>query len=239
MRKKLFNDLNFMNKQIAVSIINYLNNNKNKLLCFATGESTKPIFQLLVKSHEKKIIDLSKYYYIQLDEWVGLSGNNSGSCTNYLQKYLFKRININKKRIHYFNAKAKNLDFECHKANEFIKCHGNISLTLLGVGVNGHIGFNEPSKYESYAHVIDLDRSTSLVGQKYFQKDRIYEKGITLGMEQLMNSEKIIVTATGKNKSTVINKLVKARKVDPSIPVTNILDHKDAYLYIDYNSLGD
>jgi glucosamine-6-phosphate isomerase len=222
-----------MSTAAAELIIEQFKKAPEGLYCFAAGDTPTRTLQLVVAAHLRGEIDVTKAYYIQLDEWVGLDSTNEGSCLSFLNRELFQPAAIPEERIHTFNALSDDLAQECRKANQFIQRHGGISLSLLGVGVNGHLGFNEPGvDFEKEAHVIDLQAITQEVGKKYFKEDTNRSQGITLGIKQLLASELLIIEANGTRKNEAIAKVLNG-KVDPSWPVTAIWKHSNAYLLLD------
>lgn len=197
------------------------------LFCFAGGDTPVRTLELLVQAHHKNEINLCEAYYIGLDEWVGLDEFHEGSCLAYMNKNLFIPANISKDHIHFFNAKSEDLERECTLANDYITKHKGITLSLLGVGVNGHLGFNEPgTSFESLAHIVDLNEITKKVGEKYFKHETKINKGITLGIKQLLESNYLILEANGKTKKKAIEKFMKS-ETTVDWPVTALRYHKN------------
>lgn len=189
MEFKVLNDYEEMSQRTADLIVDTMKKYPHGLYCFAGGDTPVRTLQLLVEAHDHSIIDLRDAYYVELDEWVGLDQNNEGSCLSYLKRNLFDHVHVPDNHIHSFDSLSHDLEEECRKANEFIAEHGNLTLVLLGVGVNGHLGFNEPGvDFDQKAHVISLTQTTRDVGKKYFKQEEKLEKGITLGIKQLMES---------------------------------------------------
>lgn len=233
MKINILKDYEEMSLSTSQFIIEVMKKEPEGLYCFAGGDTPVRTLQLLVEAHQKKIIDLTKAYYIELDEWVGLKQDNAGSCLSYLNRNLFIPAAIPQDHIHHFDSLSCDLTHECQKANEYIKKHGTLTLVLLGVGENGHLGFNEPGVDFSYeSHVIPLSSTTQNVGQKYFQENMILKEGITLGIKQLMESKVMIVIANGIKKQNAIRQILQG-KVTNSCPATIINKHNDAYLFID------
>lgn len=223
LKAKSYEEMSEIASQLIIKVIN---SNPTSLFCFAGGDTPVKTLQLLVKAHHEKKIDLSKAYYIGLDEWVGLDANDKGSCRNYLNRNLFKPANIPEDHIHFFNAKSNNLQNECTLADNFIKSKEGITLSLLGVGVNGHLGFNEPgTSFDSKAHIVHLDDSTKNIGNKYFENEIQLNRGITLGLKQIFNSEYIVLEASGDSKKEALEKLLEE---EPNIdwPITVLNNHK-------------
>lgn len=214
-------------------IIKVLKENPHSLYCFAGGDTPVGTLELLVKAHKEKEINLSDAYYIGLDEWVGLDSFNEGSCLSYMKRNLFDPANIPKEQVHFFNATSEDLEKECNLADEYIKKHGGITLSLLGVGVNGHLGFNEPgTSFESLAHIVDLNDITKKVGQKYFEQDVMISQGITLGIKQLLESKYLILEASGETKKEAVKKLMES-KITEDWPVTALRLHTNCTVVLD------
>lgn len=214
-------------------IIKVMKKNPHSLYCFAGGDTPVRTLELLVQAHHEKKINLCKAYYIGLDEWVGLDDSHAGSCISYMKRNLFEPANIPKEQIHFFNAKSKNLEKECNLANEYIKKQGGIKLSLLGVGVNGHLGFNEPgTSFESLAHVVNLNEITQKVGEKYFEQDVTISQGITLGIKQILESQYLILEASGGTKKEAIKNLLE-NEITENWPVTALKLHKNCTVVLD------
>lgn len=209
------------------------------LYCFAGGDTPVKTLQLLAAAHQAGEVDLTKAYYIELDEWVGLPKENRGSCLSYLKRNLFDLVDMPEDHIHYFDATTAEIEKECQYADEYIKQHGGITLSLLGVGQNGHLGFNEPfCDFESNAHLVDLAEDTKIIGQKYFDAPIELSQGISLGIKELMESEVLIVQASGEKKQKAIAQLLSGT-ITNEWPVTVINNHKNCFVIIDELSAGE
>ncbi|MBC1473857.1 glucosamine-6-phosphate deaminase [Listeria grandensis] len=207
------------------------------LYCFAGGDTPVGTLRRLVAAHKSGEIDLQKAYFVELDEWIGLDGADEGSCLYYLEKELFGPAQIDASHYHYFNAKSADLEGECQAADKFIEGHGGLALILLGVGVNGHLGFNEPGvSFENYAHIIDLDSTTQSVGQKYFTQEVDRTKGITLGVKHILEAKTAVLVANGEKKTAAIAHLLE-EKVTNDWPVTVLRNHNSAFIFVDQKAL--
>ena len=233
MKVNILKDYEEMSLATSQLIIEVMKESPDGLYCFAGGDTPVKTLQLLVEAHQKKIIDLTKAYYIELDEWVGLKQDNTGSCLSYLNRNLFAPAAVPQSHIHHFDSLSSHLDEECQKANEYIEKHGSLTLVLLGIGENGHLGFNEPGvDFDNKAHVISLSSTTQSVGQKYFQEEMVLKEGITLGIRQLMESEVMVVIANGVKKQNAVRKILQG-EVTHMCTATIINEHKNSYLFID------
>lgn len=231
-------DYEEMSRKAAAKIIEQIKKDPAGLYCFAGGDTPVRTLELLVEAHREKIIDLTKAYYIELDEWAGLDETTTGSCLYYLNENLFRPAQIPQDHIHFFDAKSEDLEQECQKANDYIDHHGHLTLALLGVGENGHLGFNEPgADVENKAHVVKLSESTQQVGKKYFPQEIDHSTGISLGLKQLIQADTAILVANGEKKQEAVSKLLTDEITD-QYPVTFLRRHPDCSVYIDEAAAG-
>jgi 6-phosphogluconolactonase/glucosamine-6-phosphate isomerase/deaminase len=132
-----------------------------------------------------------------------------------------------------FNALAKDMQKECEDMDNFISQHGGIDLIVVGVGRNGHIGFNEPgASFEQYSHVIELHETTQTVGQKYFREETTLNQGITLGLKHLLEARKAILIANGERKAAVMKEVIEG-EISPEMPGSVIRKHRNAEIIMD------
>src|SRR5688572_8362039 len=165
------------------------------VLCMASGHTPGLTCDLLVKKLLDEQVDYSKITFLGLDEWVGLMPETEGSCHYFFQKKLFEPLRLLPSQYFLFNALTDNLNAECLKMDTLISEKG-IDIMLVGIGMNGHIGFNEPgTPFNSLSHVASLDETTRMTGQKYFQRQTQLEKGISIGLGQVLSSKKVFLLA--------------------------------------------
>ena len=227
-----------MSNEAASLIIQVMRENEGGLFCFAGGDTPVGTLEELVKAHKNKVINLHKFHFIELDEWVGLGEDDEGSCIQYLNRYLFQPAEIPQKNYHIFDAKSKDLEKECQRADDYIKENGGLTLSLLGVGVNGHLGFNEPGvNFDQPAHIVELQGNTKEVGQKYFDGSYEIDRGITLGISQLFASKYLLLLANGETKRQAVEQLMKSEQANNQWPVTIVKEHSNSYAFIDNNLL--
>lgn len=231
-------DYQELSQVAANKIIQVMKEEPRGLYCFAGGDTPVKALNLLVEAHRAGEIDLSKAHYIELDEWVGLDQSNPGSCLAYLQRELFEPAGVSLDQVHYFDALSEELLGECQKADQYIAEAGGITLSLLGVGVNGHLGFNEPGvDFDETAHVVALDESTQTVGQKYFTGEVDRSQGITLGISQLLGSKTVIIEASGSKKQAAISQLLSG-EVSNKWPVTSVNHHANCFVVVDQEAMA-
>ena len=159
-----------------------------------------------------------------------------GSCQDYMEKYLFGKLNLGANQVIEFNAKAEDLDKECKRMDDFILSNGGLDLVVLGVGMNGHLGLNEPNvSFDNYSHTVELSENTKKVAQKYFNSEKQLEKGITIGIKHFLEAKKEILVISGEKKADIVKKLIE-EEVSEAIPATSAKMHKNSILIIDSES---
>jgi len=233
MQLKIFKDYHSLSAQAAREIIELIKTKPDAVVCLASGDTPRLTCQLVVEKGIQEKVDFSQFTFIGLDEWVGIPPENEGSCNFFFQTLLIKPLNLSSSQVYLFNALSQNPPEECKKMDTVITEKGGIDLMIVGIGMNGHIGFNEPGvSFTNYSHVIDLDESTITVGQKYFKGSTELKQGITLGLQHLMNSRKAIVIANGAKKAGVIKQAVEG-SVSNLFPATIIQQHEKGIVLID------
>jgi len=200
----------------------------NSVLGLATGSSPIGIYQELIQKNKNGDIDFSKIRTINLDEYVGLSESNHQSYRYFMNENLFNHINIDKNNTYVPNGMAENLKIEAQNYDQRVDEFGGIDLQLLGIGLDGHIGFNEPDTFfTKETHVVKLDNSTIEANARFFKnKEDVPKSAITLGMGGIMNAKKIILIANGQNKKDILDKAVNG-KITPEIPASILQLHND------------
>ncbi|HTE09825.1 MAG TPA: glucosamine-6-phosphate deaminase [Chitinophagaceae bacterium] len=238
MQIDIFDSPDILAQLTARKIIDMVSRKPNALLCLAGGETPRLTYQYIVEGAKNNGIDFSLVQFVSLDEWVGIPASNKGSCYYFLHETIFEPLAIKQTNIHFFNSTAGNLSAECERINQIIQNLGGIDLMLVGIGMNGHIGFNEPgiSPY-LFAHVIELDIITQQVGQKYFSEITPLQKGISLGMAQFMQSGMVILLATGNKKAPIIKKALE-ENVSAAVPAGFIQEHTNAFVLLDSEAAG-
>jgi glucosamine-6-phosphate isomerase len=224
-------DYNELSRQASDSIIETVQQKPDAVLCLAAGDTPKLAYAEVVKKAAN--VDFSRITFIGLDEWVGVPPENEGSCYYFLHHNLFDPLHIAASQIHMFDAMATNLVAACKSMDKVIAEKGGIDLMLAGVGMNGHIGFNEPGvSFDLYSHVISLDETTQSVGQKYFNAKMALQQGITLGLKHFMEAKKAIVIANGEKKAKIIQKTVEG-PVSNEVPASIVQRHRNGSVIID------
>lgn len=233
MQLNIYKDYEDLSQHVADEIIRLIKNKPDAVVCLASGDTPRLTFNLMTKKAADDKIDFSRCTFIGLDEWVGIPPENEGSCHYFLHHHVFGPLHISEDRIHLFDALAKDLQQECRQMDSIIAAKGGIDLILVGVGMNGHIGFNEPGvSPDHYAHVVELDEATRTVGQKYFRQHTSLNYGITLGLNHLLAAGKAIMIANGTKKADVIRKAME-EEITPSMPASIMRKHPNGFIMLD------
>lgn len=215
---------------------------KDIVLGLATGTTPLPVYKELSKRYSDGRISFDKTITFNLDEYIGIDYLNENSYHKFMDINLFKNINIKKENIFIPDGNALDLERETIEYEEKIQKVGGIDIQLLGIGTNGHIGFNEP--YENLimnTNIADLTESTIEANSRFFKSyDEVPKKAITMGMGTIFSANKIILMATGKHKKEAIKKLIEENTITTSSPATLLKLHKDFTIVVDeelYNEI--
>src|SRR6185436_2976997 len=214
-------------------IADSIKNKPNLVLCMASGSTPALTCDLLVQKLKEGQVDYSKFTFLGLDEWVGLRPTNTGSCHSFFHKKIFEPLQLSSSQYFLFNAMADDLKSECSKMDKVIADKGGIDIMIVGIGMNGHIGFNEPgTSFAALSHVAALDEITKSEGQKYFDGPVELGKGITIGFGHLMNTKKVFLMANGSKKAEVIKKTIEG-PVTENFPSSIMQKHANGFILID------
>lgn len=237
--KIVFPDYQALSLATARQIAEFVVSKPDALLCFPAGDTSLGTFSHLISMSKNKEADFSCCHVVGLDEWVHLGEMQTGNCYHFLEKHLLGDLEIKKENICFFDGESENLQLQCELTDQYIHSHGGIDLMLLGVGMNGHVGLNEPgTSFDRYSYVVELDEVTRVVGQKYFSKPVKLTKGITLGMKHIMETKTVILQASGNKKSEIVRRLLQA-EITTDFPVSLLMQHPNAFLFIDSDAVQE
>ena len=205
-------------------IIQQIKEKPTTILGLATGSSPVGIYKYLAKSGT----DFSRVKSVNLDEYVGLDSSHKQSYRFFMNENLFDNINIDKNNTFVPNGVAEDLEEEARIYDKRIEDFGGIDLQVLGIGIDGHIGFNEPDDiFFAQTHVVTLDPSTIEANSRFFSsKDEVPRQAITMGMKSIMTAKKIILVANGKNKKEILEKAMYG-EISPRLPASILQLHND------------
>jgi galactosamine-6-phosphate isomerase len=233
MQINLYNDYYELSLHAARTILAAIKKRPEALLVLATGDSPRLTYQLLCEQARQTHTDFSQCTLVALDEWVGIPPSNEGSCAWFFHNLLMKPLNLSSAQVQVFNGLAIDLRDECRKMDELIFRKGGIDLMVVGIGMNGHIGFNEPGvSQELYSHVIELDPVTQAVGQKYFKEQTSLRYGITLGLKHLKESKEVLLLASGSKKASIVRAALNG-PVSSQVPASILQVHANSVIMLD------
>ena len=200
----------------------------NCVLGLATGSSPVGTYKRLIADNQAGKIDFSTVTSVNLDEYVGLDGSNDQSYRYFMNHNLFDHVNIDKSKTFVPSGKAADLKAEGEAYDAMIKELGGIDLQLLGIGLDGHIGFNEPDDYFTAAtHEVKLDESTIKANARFFaSEDEVPTTAITMGMLSIMQAKKVLLIANGAAKKEILEKAFFG-PIDPQVPASILQLHPD------------
>ncbi len=200
----------------------------NSVLGLATGSSPLGTYAKLAEKYNAGNLDFSEVTSVNLDEYVGLKGDNDQSYRYFMDTNLFKNINIDKAKTFVPNGCAADLEKEGEEYDNRICELGGIDIQLLGIGLDGHIGFNEPDEvFVKETHVVTLDASTIEANARFFESEAdVPRKAITMGMGAIMQAKKILLIANGKNKYDILQKAFYG-PITPFVPASILQLHPD------------
>lgn len=205
------------------------------LLCLAAGDTQRLTFARVAAISQAAAVDFRSVRFVGLDEWAGLAASYPGSCRHFLQSQFFGPLGIAPGQITFFDAVAADLAGECQRLDHYLDTQGPIDGLLLGVGRNGHLGMNEPGcDPAARSQVVALTAQTRLVGQKYFSAQRmpLLERGITLGLADLLQSRQILLQASGPAKAAIMAEVIHG-PVTPAVPASLLRNCQQAICYLD------
>ena len=206
----------------------------DSVLGLATGSTPIGTYKVLIERCAQGDLDFSQVKSINLDEYVGLSGEHDQSYRYFMNNNLFNHINIDKANTKVPNGLAEDVDAECARYNEVINTLGPIDIQVLGMGHNGHIGFNEPDDYFPLeTHKVDLAQSTIDANARFFASaDEVPRQALTMGIKTIMQAKKVLVVVSGKDKAEIVKKAFTG-PVTPQVPASILQMHSDVILVAD------
>ncbi|APJ12625.1 glucosamine-6-phosphate deaminase [Bacillus safensis] len=223
-----------LGKEAAAIIARTIAVKPDAVLGLATGGTPIETYKELIQLHQAHQLSFKQTKTINLDEYAGLNPEHENSYMTYMKRHLFDHIDLPQDQYFLPNGNAAHLEKECLRYDQLIEAVGGIDLQLLGIGQNGHIGFNEPgTPFNSKTHVVQLDENTRQANARYFSSiDEVPTHAITMGIASILSSKKILLLASGKSKAKVIQYLEQA-EIHPDFPASALKLHEDVTVLID------
>ena len=234
MRIVIAKDYEEMSRRAAKIVAGQIFLKPNSVIGLATGSTPLLMYKELIGIHHSDGLDFSEVTTFNLDEYIGLSAGNINSYHYYMNDNLFNHINIRKENIFIPNGMTSDIERECREFEGHIREKGGIDLQVLGIGNNGHIGFNEPDiKFEATTHQVKLDEETIQANARFFETiEEVPKYAISMGIKTIMHARKILLLANGHGKAEALSKALYGG-ITPEIPASILQLHLDVTVVVD------
>lgn len=211
----------------------------NSVLGLATGSTPEGTYKQLVEWYKKGDLDFSQVKAVNLDEYKGLSKDNDQSYAYFMKKHLFDHVNIDINNTFIPNGLEEDSKKECSRYNQVIKSLGGVDLQLLGIGGNGHIGFNEPGEaFEKETHCVKLTDDTIKANSRFFSSlDLVPKFAYSMGIKSIMQAKSILLVASGKSKADALYKTIYG-EIIPGVPASILQLHNNVTIVADDDALS-
>lgn len=232
-------DYNEMSKIACQLTIDRMKHYKRPVLGLATGSTPEGLYKCLINHYKSGHISFDNVMTFNLDEYIGLAENNKNSYHYYMNDKLFDHINLPQKNAYVPNGVSDCFETECKQYEQLIKDAGGIDIQLLGLGINGHIGFNEPgTTLDSRTHVVTLEESTRNANAHFFASEgEVPKQAISMGVATIMESKEIILLVSGDKKAHALERLVTGT-VSEEFPASILQQHGNVTIIADEAALS-
>ncbi len=227
-------DYNEMSRKAAEILIKKVQEKQNAVLGLATGSTPVGLYEELIKDHQTTGTSYKDIHTVNLDEYIGLPKEDKNSYYTFMCEHLFNHIGIPAEHTHIPNGETKDFLEECDRYENIIESLGQVDLQILGIGSNGHIGFNEPgSSFTGKTHIIDLKESTRQANARFFESiDEVPKQAITMGVGTIMKSKEILLLASGTAKAEAIHGTIHG-EITEELPASILQTHPNVTLIVD------
>lgn len=214
-----------MSKKAAEIIVDVVKNTPDAILGLATGSSPIGMYQNMAKAYKNGEVSFKNVSSVNLDEYVGLTADHDQSYAYFMRENLFKHIDIDIKRTNLPCGSAKDLQAECDRYNALLSAMQQ-DVQVLGLGSNGHIGFNEPgTPFSSVTHLVDLTENTIKDNSRLFNSiDEVPRQALSMGIKNIMQAKSVLMVVSGKNKAAAVRGMVKG-EITPELPASVLQLH--------------
>lgn len=226
-------DYDEMSQKAAGIVAEQIAVKPDSVIGFATGSTPIGLYKILIKKYENGEISFKKVTTVNLDEYVGLDKNHKQSYNYFMNYNLFDHIDVDKNNVNIPNGRPNGLYAECVRYMDKLESLQQ-DIQILGIGSNGHIGFNEPgTRFKSVTHVVELSESTISDNSRLFDDiSEVPKMAITMGISEIMNAKHILVLANGDNKAEAVYKMIKG-EISEACPASVLQNHPNCTVIID------
>ncbi|WEG13362.1 glucosamine-6-phosphate deaminase [Pullulanibacillus sp. KACC 23026] len=230
----VFNSEEEVDRSSAEELASEIRQNDHLKLGLATGHTPIGLYKNLVKLYNNNFISFKNVTTYNIDEYIGLGRQDEMSFYSFMQEHLFSKVDLSEERIHIPNGLATDVEQEAERYEELLNNAGQLDVQVLSVGLNGHIGFNEPSPtLQAKTHVVELTEETRQVNSKDFSSiSEVPYKAITMGIGTMMKAKKIVFIAKGEAKASILKQAFTGL-IDPMVPGSLLQLHPNLHVYLD------
>jgi len=232
--KIIVEDYREMSEKAAALVVEQIDRKKDTVLGLPTGSTPKGMYARLTEMYREDRVNFSEVVTFNLDEYVGLPPDHPQSYHHYMHRHFFEHVNVKSNNIHLPEAYKKETGEACREYEQKIREAGGIDLQLMGIGLNGHIGFNEPDlSLPVYTTLVDLAEETIEANSRFFESRReVPQQAITMGVGTIMRASKLLLLATGESKAEALQQCFGGR-VSTEFPASLLQLHRDFTLLAD------
>ena len=222
-----------MSERGAEIMAEVIKSNPNATLGLATGSTPIGLYKRLIEKNKNGEISFKEVKTVNLDEYVGINGENNQSYRYFMNARLFDHVDIDKNNTHVPSGVAEDMEKECERYTKIIRDNPQ-DIQLLGLGSDGHIGFNEPgSHFDGHTHIVELEESTIKDNARLFDKiDDVPRSAITMGIADVMQAKSILLLANGANKAEAVKAMIQG-EVTEACPASILQRHRNVTVIID------
>ncbi len=233
MRARVFPDYDAMSAAAADVVAQRLEERPSAVFMLPTGITPLGMYRRLVEMHSSPGLSIAEATFFNLDEYLGLAPDHAASYHVYMKENFYRLVDADPARVFVPDGTAPDPEAECDRYEAAIAEAGGIDVCVLGIGRNGHIGFNEPgAPFDSRTRVVHLSESTRKVNAGDFEADRAPERAITVGMATIFESREVLLLASGTNKAGAVAAAMEG-DVSESVPASMLRSHPNARLFLD------
>lgn len=221
-------------RHLSLQLLQLIQKKPTAILGLATGSTMEPVYHNLCKLIHDHQTPLGQLTTFNLDEYVGLAPEHPQSYNYYMHQHLFNPAGFDDSRCFLPRGICADMQRECKEYSEKIQACGGLDFQLLGIGTNGHIGFNEPyTPFDSLTHIVELSENTRIDNGRFFDNwDDVPTHAVTMGIKDIMGAKEIVLAATGAHKAEVMAQLFQS-SVDEAMPASILKTHPGIRIYVD------
>ncbi|UFJ41444.1 glucosamine-6-phosphate deaminase [Brevibacillus humidisoli] len=234
MKLQVFDNYDQVSRRAAEIVIEESRKHPQLVLGLATGSTPIGLYREMVQVYQRGQLDFSEATTFNLDEYYPITPDHPQSFRRFMQEHLFDHVNIAPERIHFLSGTAADVESECSRYEAAIEAAGGIDIQVLGIGENGHIGFNEPgTPFHLKTHKVALTENTIQANSRFFERiEDVPRHALTMGISSIMRSRKILLLASGEKKAEAIKAALQG-PVTEELPASVLQLHPDVTVMVD------